>query len=286
MPDPDESGRVFLKVPINILWESWAHTMTDILAIGCGSLVGFMLGLIGGGGSILATPLLLYVVGVGQPHVAIGTSALAVSANAFLNFAGHWRAGNVRWGNAIVFAAFGVLGAFGGSTLGKAFDGQRLLFLFAVIMVVVGALMLRSGRKMVIVPPHARPPAFTWRLAFVALAVGLLSGFFGIGGGFLIVPGLLFATGMPLINAIGTSLFAVGAFGLATAANYASSGLVDWKIAGEFIAGGLVGGWLGMSLGCRIAGHKSALNTIFAFVIFTVAIYMFYRTANSWIKLT
>jgi uncharacterized membrane protein YfcA len=110
--------------------------MTDILAIGCGSLVGFMLGLIGGGGSILATPLLLYVVGVGQPHVAIGTSALAVSANAFLNFAGHWRAGNVRWGNAIVFAAFGVLGAFGGSTLGKAFDGQRLLFLFAVIMVV------------------------------------------------------------------------------------------------------------------------------------------------------
>jgi uncharacterized membrane protein YfcA len=117
------------------------------------------------------------------------------------------------------------------------------------------------------------------------LAVGLLSGFFGIRGGFLIVPGLLFATGMPLINAIGTSLFAVGAFGLATATNYAISGLVDWKIAGEFIVGGLIGGWLGMRLGCRIASHKSALNTIFAFVIFAVAIYMFYRTGGSWIGL-
>ena len=259
--------------------------MTDILAIGSGSLVGFMLGLIGGGGSILATPLLLYVVGVAPPHVAIGTSALAVSANAFVNFAGHWRAGNVRWGNAVVFAAFGVLGALGGSTLGKAFDGQRLLFLFAVIMVVVGLLMLRSGRKPEIVaPPTRHEPAFTWKLVFVALAVGLLSGFFGIGGGFLIVPGLLFATGMPLINAIGTSLFAVGTFGLATAANYAVSGLVDWKIAGEFIAGGLVGGWLGLSLGSRIAGHKSALNSIFAFVIFAVAVYMFYRTGESWLR--
>jgi uncharacterized membrane protein YfcA len=262
--------------------------MIDILAVGCGVLVGFSLGLIGGGGSILATPLLLYVVGVSQPHIAIGTSALAVSANAFVNFAGHWRAGNVRWGNAIVFAAFGVLGAFGGSTLGKAFDGQRLIFLFAIIMVVVGVLMLRSGRKVGVdvaaLPPRA--PAFSWKLAFVALAVGLLSGFFGIGGGFLIVPGLLFATRMPLINAIGTSLFAVGAFGLATATNYALSGLVDWKIAGEYIVGGFFGGWLGMNLACRIAGHKSALNIIFAFVIFAVAAYMFYRTAGSWMRLT
>lgn len=259
--------------------------MTDFLAIGCGSLVGFMLGLIGGGGSILATPLLLYVVGVGQPHVAIGTSALAVSANAFLNFAGHWRSGNVRWGSAVVFAAFGVLGAFGGSTLGKAFDGQRLLFLFALIMVVIGALMLRSGRKTPTDSLHSRPaPALTWKLAVVAVAVGLLSGFFGIGGGFLIVPGLLFATGMPLINAIGTSLFAVGAFGLATATNYAASGLVNWKIAGEFIAGGIVGGWFGMQLALRIGGHRNALSRIFALLIFVVAAYMIYQTAGAWIR--
>lgn len=258
--------------------------MTNVLAVGCGALVGFTLGLIGGGGSILATPLLLYVVGVREPHVAIGTSALAVSANAFINFAGHRRAGNVRWGNAIVFAAFGVLGALAGSTIGKSFDGQRLLFLFAIIMGIIGFLMLRRGRNPAVdLIVTAEPDsAFSWKLAGVALAVGVLSGFFGIGGGFLIVPGLLFATRMPLIKAIGTSLFAVGTFGLATAANYAASGLVDWKIAGEFIGGGFVGGWLGMKLAFRIAGHKSALNTIFAAIIFVVAAFMAYRTAGAW----
>ena len=260
--------------------------MNAALAILSGGLVGFTLGLIGGGGSILATPLLLYVVGVAEPHVAIGTGALAVAVNAFASFAQHWRAGNVRWGNAVVFAAIGVLGAFAGSTLGKSFDGQKLLFLFAIIMVVVGIMMLRSGRRAckmdtAIASAPANAPAFTPKIAVVAFGVGALSGFFGIGGGFLIVPGLLFATGMPLINAIGTSLFAVGAFGLATAANYALSGLVDWTIAAEYIAGGLVGGYVGMRLACSLADYKGVLNTIFATVIFAVAAYMFYRTAGS-----
>ena len=99
-------------------------------ALASGALVGFSLGLVGGGGSILATPLLLYVVGVAQPHVAIGTGALAVSVNAFANLAGHARAGNVRWRCAVIFAVVGTLGAFAGSSLGKLVDGNRLLFLF------------------------------------------------------------------------------------------------------------------------------------------------------------
>jgi uncharacterized protein len=262
--------------------------VTAVLALLSGGLVGFTLGLIGGGGPILATPLLLYVVGVAQPHIAIGTGALAVSVNAFANFAGHWRAGNVRWGSAIAFALFGVIGAFVGSTVGKAFDGQKLLFLFALIMIVVGALMLRSGSARAkveaaddVVASHR--PAFSMKLVIVALAVGALSGFFGIGGGFLIVPGLLFATDMPLINAIGTSLFAVGTFGLATAVNYALSGFIDWPIAAEYIAGGLVGGFLGLRLACHLAGYKGVLNRIFATVIFAVALYMLYRTGNAWL---
>src|SRR5580693_10588172 len=116
-------------------------------ALASGALVGFSLGLVGGGGSILATPLLLYVVGVAQPHVAIGTGALAVSVNAFANFGGHARAGNVRWRCAVIFAVIGVAGAAFGSMLGKQIDGKQLLFLFAILMIVVGVLMLRRKDK-------------------------------------------------------------------------------------------------------------------------------------------
>ena len=254
--------------------------MSALPALLSGGGVGFTLGLIGGGGSILATPLLLYVVGMSQPHLAIGTGALAVSANAFMTLGGHAKAGNVRWGCAAGFALVGVLGALVGSTLGKAFDGERLLFLFAVLMVVVGGLMLRPASDGGSADEHA--PVSVPKVVASALAVGMLSGFFGIGGGFLIVPGLLFATGMPMINAVGSSLLAVGAFGLATAASYALSGLVDWVVAAEFIAGGLIGGFIGMRLACRLANQKRLLNRIFAGVIFAVAGYMLYRNASAW----
>ncbi|RUY33813.1 hypothetical protein EN978_36165, partial [Mesorhizobium sp. M7A.F.Ca.US.001.04.1.1] len=110
--------------------------MTNALfaAVGSGGLVGFTLGLVGGGGSILATPLLLYVVGVAQPHLAIGTGALAVAANAFANFAGHALKGHVWWRCALVFAALGSVGALAGSSLGKSIDGTRLLFFFGLLM--------------------------------------------------------------------------------------------------------------------------------------------------------
>ena len=83
----------------------------DIASVGSGSLVGFVLGLIGGGGSILAVPLLVYVVGVASPHVAIGTSSVAVALSAFSNLLGHARVGNVRWPCALVFSAAGIAGA-------------------------------------------------------------------------------------------------------------------------------------------------------------------------------
>ncbi len=250
--------------------------MQALLAIACGSLVGFSLALIGGGGSILAVPLLLYVVGVRDPHLAIGTSALAVSLNAFANLIPHARAGHVRWKAAFIFAATGVVGALIGSTIGKAVNGQRLLVLFAILMIVVALLMLRGrrgGGPDRYPLPHANP-----RLAGVGLGAGALSGFFGIGGGFLIVPGLMLASGMEIIHAIGTSLFAVGAFGLTAAANYAVSGLIDWPVAAAFIGGGIAGGWLG-ALGARkLAKTRGALNAIFAGVIIVVAIYMLIRS--------
>jgi uncharacterized membrane protein YfcA len=109
----------------------------------------------------------------------------------------------------------------------------------------------------------------------------MASGFFGIGGGFLIVPGLMLATRMPMIKAVGSSLLAVGSFGLATAINYSLSGLVDWRIAGEFIAGGIVGGLAGMMLANRLSHSKDTLTRIFAALIFVVAAYVLYRSGQT-----
>ncbi|OOG60293.1 hypothetical protein B0E48_00200 [Rhodanobacter sp. C03] len=249
--------------------------LQDLLAVACGSLVGFSLALIGGGGSILATPLLLYVVGVRDPHLAIGTSAVAVAVNAFANLIPHARAGHVRWRAAFMFAATGVVGAFVGSTLGKLVDGQRLLVLFAVLMLVVAALMLR-GRRGGGGDRYPLPHMFS-RLGAVGFGAGSLSGFFGIGGGFLIVPGLMFASGMAIIEAIGTSLFSVGAFATTTALNYAASGLVDWRAAIGFIAGGILGGWLGAMGAHRLAKTRGTLHVVFALAIVAVGVFMLVR---------
>lgn len=247
-------------------------SLHNLLAVLCGSLVGFSLALIGGGGSILAVPLLLYVVGLHDPHRAIGTSALAVAANAFANLIPHARAGNVRWTAAFMFAATGVLGALLGSSLGKIIDGHHLLVLFALLMLVIALLMLR-GRRGHDGTGYPRRHMFP-RLGAVGLVAGSLAGFFGIGGGFLIVPGLVLASGMAMIDAIGTSLFCVGAFGFTAALNYAVSGWVAWPVALEFIVGGIAGGWLGMLGAEKLSSTRGALTVLFAVVIVAVALFM------------
>lgn len=244
-----------------------------------GSLVGFSLGLVGGGGSILAVPLMVYLVGVTSPHVAIGTSALAVAANAATGLISHARAGTVKWRCGGMYAAAGVLGALAGSTAGKVFDGQRLLFLFAIVMIVVGIVMLR-GRKAVGVAGAQCDRENAPKVLGYGLGTGIFSGFFGIGGGFLIVPGLVAATSMPIINAVGTSLVAVTAFGLTTALNYAVSGLVDWALAAVFIGGGIVGG-LGGTLAAKRLSGSGQLTTVFAMLIFVVAAYMLWQSARA-----
>jgi uncharacterized membrane protein YfcA len=242
-----------------------------------GTLVGFSLGLVGGGGSILAVPLLVYLVGVSEPHVAIGTSAVAVAANAAASLATHARAGNVRWPCASVFAGAGVLGAFMGAKLGKMVDGQVLLVAFAGMMAVVALLMLRRRE-----PPEDRRVRLSRgnapALLGTGFGVGALSGFFGIGGGFLIVPGLIFATGMPMLQAVGTSLVAVTAFGLTTAGSYAAAGLVDWALAAIFVAGGVAGSLLGARTGRLISRRRGALTKVFAGLILLVAAYVLARS--------
>jgi len=247
------------------------------LLVGSGALVGVTLGLIGGGGSVLAVPLLVYLVGVPSVHVAIGSSAVAVAANAGWGLATHARLGAVKWPCGIVFGAAGVIGALLGADLGKRLGGPELLAAFGAMMIAIGFYMLQAKpapadddvKLTQESAAHLLP-----RLLLIGLGVGLLSGFFGIGGGFLIVPGLMLATGMRLQSAIGTSLFAVLAFATATAASYAVSGLVDWRVAALIIAGGIAGTLLGVKVNLHLSGYQRALSTIFAAVVVTVGLYI------------
>lgn len=252
--------------------------MYAILSIASGMVVGLSLGVFGGGGSVLAVPLLMYVVGVRDPHVAVGTSAFAVGANALFNLLGHWRRGHVKWPCAAIFAVAGVTGTLAGSQLGKSINGQKLLFLFAFIMAAVGLAML--GRRAGVGDPLVRiNPAIAVRLLCIGLLAGFISGFFGIGGGFLIVPGIMFASGMPIINAIGSSLFAVSLFGFTTAASYALSGLVDWTVALELIAGGAVGGIVGNRISSRLGTRRRLMEKVFAGAVLVLAVFVAFRAA-------
>ncbi len=257
-------------------------SFSDGAALISGVVVGFVLGLIGGGGSVFATPLLYYFVGLPNPHVAIGTGAAAVAINAFTNLIGHARAGRVKWFCALIFAAAGTGGAFIGSSLGKIVNGQKLLLLFGILMLVVAAQMVfkptpSASHEVRLTRENAARTVP--RLVGFGLIVGILSGFFGIGGGFLVVPGILAATGMSMIAAVGSSLVSVTAFGAATAANYAWSDMVDWRVAAFLIAGGVGGGFFGGRLAGVLAVRKQILTKIFAVLVAGVGFYVIYRGA-------
>lgn len=244
-----------------------------LLAGAGGALIGFLLALFGGGGSVLATPWLIYVVGVAQPHVAIGTSAAAVSVNALTGLAAQARAGRVKWPCATIFALTGLAGSLAGAHLGKALDGQALLFWFALAMLGI-ALSMALPRKDEGDPNVHFTPQMMRKLVPAGLFTGFAAGFFGIGGGFLIVPGLMAATGMTLANAAASSLESVALFGAATSASYAWSGLVDWPLAGALIIGGFIGTAAALPLAARLSHRAALARRIFAAMIVAVALYI------------
>ncbi len=247
--------------------------LTALVSVCSGVVIGLFLGVFGGGGSIMAVPLMLYAVGITDPHVAIGTSAVAVTVSALGNLALHARAGNVKWPCASAFAVSGAVGAFAGAVLGQMIDGGHLILGFALAMVGVGLSMLRRPTDAGDPNVHLNPP-IARRLIPTGLAAGLASGFFGIGGGFLIVPGLVTAANMTFIHAVGSSLVAVATFAASTAASYAMAGLVRWDIAGFFIVGGLVGGFIGWSVSGYLGQRKALMQRTFSALIFATAAYL------------
>jgi len=244
-----------------------------LAALLSGAVIGLFLGTFGGGGSVLAAPLLLYAVGVTDPHLAIGTSAAAVAAIALVSLAGHWRAGRVKWPCAALFAVSGFLGSLIGSTLALQVPGDWLLLAFAFAMAAIGLSMLRRPKSEGDPDVHITPKLMA-RIAPMGLGVGSAAGFFGIGGGFLIVPGLMMATGMTLANATASSLVSVVVFGAATAANYGVHGEIDLRLAGLLLAGGAVGGGLGILAAWALASRVRLARSAFALLIVAVAAYV------------
>jgi len=262
-----------------------------ILSIISGILVGFSLGLIGGGGSILAIPLLLYFVGLanGIPpnspeysyitHLTLGTTALAVGLNAYINSYMHWRKGNVRVLEGIIFTIPGVLGDILGAYISHLMSGALILFLFGFLMIAVAIRMWKT---------KCSPKTYTTQNGKIGLAqrvklnrvvpagflVGFASGYFGIGGGFLVVPGLLFSTGVDMLRAVGTSLISVGTFGVTAAATYAFYGDINILISVLYLIGGILGGYVGSSIASRMS--RQTLRRVFAIIIILVAIYTMY----------
>ena len=251
-----------------------------LLAVLSGGVIALLLTLFGGGGSVLAVPLLLYVVGVTDPHVAIGVSAAGVALNGLTALAGHAKAGRIRWPCASLFALTGAAGAWFGSSIAKMIDGHQLLLIFAVAMAAVGLSMLRF--KPVVIRPEPRLNlAMSPGVGLAGAGVGSVAGFFGIGGGFLIVPGLMASTGMSLATAQATSLLSVAAFGAATAGNYALSGWIDPTLVFAMAMGGVAGTAVGLPIARRLAANAGLGLRLFAGLILLVAAYVGVQAASA-----
>jgi uncharacterized membrane protein YfcA len=249
-----------------------------VAAVG-GALIGLLLAVFGGGGSVLATPLLIYLVGIRDPHVAIGTAAAAVAVNALIGLATQARAGTVKWPCAMVFGGAGLAGSLVGAQFAKMVDGQVLLAWFGVAMAAVAVSMLLPQRGQG--DPDVRlSRALTLKLAPVGLLVGLAAGFFGIGGGFLIVPGLMAATGMTLAHAAASSLVSVVLFGAATSTSYAASGLVDWPVFAALVAGGGVGALAARTVARALSSHTLLGRRLFASMVLATAAYVIWRSIS------
>lgn len=211
-------------------------------------LIGLALGLLGGGGSTLAVPLLIFV--AAQPdRIAIATSLLVVTVTSIIAAISHARNGNVRWSGAVIFAPSAMVGSFLGGHLARFVPESFLIGLFAVMMLLTAIAMWRRRTE-----PSSSVPAKTraWLIVPLGLAVGLVTGLIGAGGGFLVVPALALVMGMPVRVAIGTSLVVISASSGAALLGYLGHVNIDYRLAFIVTTAASVGALIGSQMASRI----------------------------------
>ncbi|MET7808824.1 sulfite exporter TauE/SafE family protein [Micromonospora chersina] len=224
-------------------------TATLALTVGLAVLIGVSLGLLGGGGSILAVPLLVYVADL-PPKEAIATSLLVVGATSAVGVIPHARAHRVRWRTGLIFGVAGMTGAYAGGRLAEFIPAGFLLTGFAVMMLATAVAMIRGRRAAEGRPvPHELPVP---RVVLDGVVVGLVTGLVGAGGGFLVVPALALLGGLPMPVAVGTSLVVIAMKSFAGLAGYLSSVSIDWGLAAAVVVAAVAGSFAGGRLAGRI----------------------------------
>ncbi len=251
-----------------------------IEALAIGLAVGVVIGALGAGGGILSIPILVYLLGQ-SPHSAAASSLVIVGVTALTSLPHRVRKKHVDWGAGFMFGGFTVVGTFVGARLSALVSGQVLMISFAVLLASVSVFMARRGLAMrrwesgTNVPETAsrEAPRIKWgRVAATATATGLLTGFFGVGGGFIMVPVLMFALGLGMRRAAGTSLVAMTVTTVsALASRLGTPVTIDWPLTLLFALGSAVGGMVGGPLSQR--AKPSTLTLIFAGLLATVAVF-------------
>lgn len=243
--------------------------MTTAIVVALAVLVGLSLGLLGGGGSILTLPLLVYVAGM-ETKEAIATSLLVVGVTSAVAVISHARAGRVQWRTGLLFGAAGMVGAYAGGRLAEFVPGAVLLGAFALMMIATAIAMLRGRRGGATRSAHDRIPV--GRVLLDGVVVGLVTGIVGAGGGFLVVPALTLLGGLSMPVAVGTSLLVIAMKSAAGLGGYLASVSIDWGLAAMVTAAAVVGSLIGGRLTSRIS--PDSLRRAFGWFVLVMAAFI------------
>ena len=232
------------------------------------AVIGLSLGLIGGGGSILTVPILVYFLRV-EAHEAVGMSLAVVGATSLFGSYLHWRRGSVVFSSGLLFGGAGIFGAFLGSPLTHLVSPETLLLIFGALMLVVAISMLWRNRH---TGQETLREANKTKAILSGFGVGVLTGFLGVGGGFLIVPALVLFGGLAVKEAIGTSLLVIFLNCVAGLIGHASQNDFNWSLTLLVMILAVGGTILGAALSHRLAAHR--LQKMFAYLVLTVAVFL------------
>ena len=246
-----------------------------ILGLLLSAVIGLSLGLIGGGGSILTVPILVYLLGVG-PHEAVTMSLAVVGATSLFGSFLHYRKKNLDLRGGAVFGGAGIVGAFIGAPLTKLVSPEMLLLLFGVLMLVVAGVMIARRGGSAGEGKHATHPV---KAVLAGLGVGVLTGFLGVGGGFLIVPALVFFGGLDMRKAVGTSLFVIFLNCVAGLAAHLGGGSFDFGLTAIVMGLAVGGAIVGTMISSKIPAQR--LQKVFAVLVLGVGIVLVLKNYTS-----